>query len=79
MITFSGPKGVQTYQAIALRQGLKLYAACGIKPNRTWTPTNMLRAAGQITGKSYKRGEYLRAAEDLATWIDANGTTGGDQ
>ena len=75
-VTFRGPAGVQTFRAMALRQGLKLYAACGIKPNRAWTPSNMLRAAGSITGKQYKRGQYMLAADDLTTWIEANGTTG---
>jgi hypothetical protein len=46
-----------------------MYAQHRIKPNSAWTPTNMLRTAGGITGKVYKRGEYYLAAQDLAAWI----------
>lgn len=73
---FTGPAGVATYRAIAIKHGLKMYLACGIKPNRMWTPTNMLRTAGQITGKVYKRGQYALAIADLEAWIVANGTSG---
>jgi hypothetical protein len=78
MLTFSGPKGVATYRAITLKHGLKLYAKHGIKPNSAWTPTAMLRTAGQITGKTYKRGQYEQAIADLEAWINANGTSGGE-
>jgi hypothetical protein len=75
-ITFSGSAGVATYRAIALKHGLKLYAAHGIKPNRHWTPTAMLRTAGELTGKIYKRGQYREAIADLTAWINVNGTIG---
>ena len=75
-IIFTGPGGVATYRAIALKHGLYLYATCRIKPNRAWTPTAMLRAAGQITGKTYKRGHYHEAIADLTAWINANGSLG---
>jgi len=76
MITFTGKDGVATYRAITIKHGLKFYAKTGVKPNRGWTPTAMLRAAGEITGNTYKRGEYDRASADLQAWIDANGTVG---
>ena len=69
--TFAGPDGVALYRAIALRSGLAMYAKCGLKPNRAWTPTAMLQAAGGITGKIYKRGQYQIAADDLTVWIEA--------
>jgi hypothetical protein len=75
-ITFRGPGGVATYRAIALKHGLKLYADCGIQPNRAWTPMAMLATAGQITGKTYKRGQYAQAIADLTAWINVNGTLG---
>jgi len=59
MTTFVGQAGVSTYQAIALKHGLKMYAACGMQPNRMWTPTAMLKTAGAITGQKFKRGQYL--------------------
>ena len=76
MTTFVGQAGVSTFQAISLKHGLKLYAATGMKPNRMWTPTAMLRTAGQITGKTFKRGQYAEAVAALTDWIDENGTSG---
>lgn len=76
MITFTGPAGVATYQAIALKHGLALYAKAGIKPNRAWTPTAMLRLASHITGQAFKRGQYQQAIDALEAWIQVNGTTG---
>jgi hypothetical protein len=73
---FSGPAGVATYRAIALKHGLKLYAKTGMRPNRAWTPTAMLRAASEITGLNYRRGQYETAAADLDGWIAVNGTRG---
>jgi hypothetical protein len=72
-IVFEGPAGVATYRAIVLKHALTLYAKHGIKPNRAYTPTAMLQAAGQITGKVYRRGQYELAAADLESWITANG------
>jgi hypothetical protein len=78
-MTFSGPKGVATYRAIVIKAGLKMYMLHRIKPNSAYTPTAMLRVAGEITGKHYKRREYERAINDLQVWIDANGTAGDEQ
>ena len=55
------------YQALVIRQVLKLYSKTGLKPNRDWTPTAMLNAAARITGNSYKRGQYQQAINDLDT------------
>ena len=79
MTMFVGKSGVDTYRAIALRSGLSLYAKTKMKPNRAWTPSNMLRAASEITGMHYRRGDYLRAVTDLSIWIERNGTTGVEQ
>ena len=68
--TFAGPDAVACYQAIVIASGLRLYAKTGMKPNRQWTPTNMLKAASRITGKPYKRGDHLKAADDLSLWAD---------
>jgi hypothetical protein len=58
-----------TYQALAIRAGLKLYAKTGMKPNSAWTPGNMLRTAGRITGKTYSQRQYEQAAADLLEWV----------
>jgi hypothetical protein len=75
-VVFSGPAGVATYQALAIKHALKLYAKTGMKVNRNYTPTNMLRTAGNITGKTYKRGQFQQAIDDLEAWLKANGTNG---
>lgn len=67
--TFAGADAVAIYRAVALRSGIAMYARTGMKPNRMWTPTAMLKAAGEITGKSYKRGQYQQAFDDLEAWI----------
>jgi len=73
-MVFEGSNGVATYRAVAIKHGLKLYAATGMKPNRAWTPTAMLATAGQITGKAYKRGQFQQAIADLDAWLQINGT-----
>lgn len=71
--TFSGPDAVRLYRAVMLRSAINLHDRTGMLPNRMFTPTNMLIAAGQITGKAYKRGKVGRAAAmaDLTAWINA--------
>lgn len=62
--------GMDVFRARVVASGLRLYAKTGMKPNREYTPTNMLRAASAMTGEKYKRGEYLRAADDLTRLAD---------
>lgn len=61
---------VNIYVLATLASGLRLYAKTGMKPNRNWTPTNMLKAASQHTGKTYKRGQYEQAATDLSALVE---------
>ena len=74
MITVTGP-GIVVYRAIVLKHGLKLYVKTGIKPNTSWTISNMLKATSSITGIKYKRSQALEAIADLEYWIKANGVT----
>lgn len=67
----------EIFRAIAIKQGLSLYARTGLKPNRAWTPTNMLRTAGHITGHVYKRGQYELAISDLQYWLDCKRESAG--
>jgi len=55
----------QVYRALAIKNALLFYAKTGRKVNTAYTPTNMLAAASQITGVTYKRGQYLEAARDI--------------
>lgn len=66
--SFVGADAVSVFRALSIASGLRFYAKTGMKINRAYTPSNMLRAATEITGKKYKRGEYERAAADLTAW-----------
>lgn len=57
-------------QAIFLRFHVKLMAS-GLN-SRQITRTEALKLAGQVTGKTYKRGQHAIAASDLDAWIAAN-------
>ena len=72
MTTVITGEGIRIYQALAIAKGLQLYVSLGVRPNRAWTPTAMLRTAGRITGHTYKRREYRRAIEHLELWIELN-------
>lgn len=77
MATFTGI-GVQVYRAAAIASGLRLYAKSGMKPNRAWTPTAMLRAASEITGQKFKPRDYLGAADALSAWAQATAAANPD-
>lgn len=57
------------YQALVLKHALRLYARTGIKVNTAYTPKNMLLTAGRITGQTFKRGQYLQAADALDMFL----------
>jgi hypothetical protein len=61
---------VSRYRAVVIKHALILYAETGRKANRMYTPTNMLNAATSITGKTYKRGQYVQAAADIQSVLD---------
>lgn len=68
--SFVGRDATSLYAAMTLASGLRLYAKSGIKLSRMHTPGNMLAAATRVTGKQYKRSQYLSAAADLDQWIN---------
>lgn len=70
MTTFTGPAEVQIYRAITVKHGLKLYKNTGIKPNRAYTPTAMMRVAKEITGAKLKARDYEGAIKALDEWIE---------
>lgn len=72
-VVFSGAAGVATYQAVALKSALRLYAKTGMKANRAYTPKNMMALAAQITGKKFKARDYDGAISSLEEWLAANG------
>ena len=54
-----------SFQCLAIASALELYAKTGIKVNRAYTPTAMLATASHLTGKKFKRGQYVEAAAAL--------------
>lgn len=72
-MVFSGQAGVATYQAVAIKSGLRLYSKTGMKPNRAWSPSAMMKTAASITGKKFKSRDYAGAIEALEEWLTANG------
>jgi hypothetical protein len=66
--TYTGAH-ITMFQAMVLRTGLKMYARTKTQPNALFTPANMLDAASRITGRKYRRGQYMEAANDLSVFI----------
>jgi hypothetical protein len=74
--SFVGRPAVEVFRAKAIASACDLYAKTGMQVNRAYTPTNMLKAAASITGKTYKRGQHKQAAADLREWANEQiGTT----
>lgn len=70
--SYIGPDAVEVFRAKAIKAGITMWAKTGMRPNRHWTPTAMIQAAGRITGKTYrvnKKSAELIAA-DLEIWIN---------
>lgn len=68
--SFVGKEAVDVYAMIVIASGLRLYAKTGMKPNRAYTPSAMMRAAQQHTGKKFKARAYLEAADALQARAD---------
>jgi hypothetical protein len=66
--TFTGPDQVGRYRAIVMAQALSLYAKTGMKANRAYTPSAMIAAAREITGKHFRARAYEEAAQALRDW-----------
>lgn len=68
--SFVGHDAVKVFQAAAMRSALGLLKL-GIKPNRAYTLTNVLRTAAGITGETYKgKKDIERARTDLAAFVE---------
>lgn len=67
--SFSG-SDVNILRAITIAAALDLYAKTGMKANRAYTPSAMLRATEEITGIKFPRGHYGEAAAALRHWAD---------
>ena len=69
---FCGPDAVRLQQAITLRSAIKMYVMSSgqIIPTRGMGITKMLKLAGGVTGKTYKRSQTAEAQQDLHIWIE---------
>jgi hypothetical protein len=65
-----GADATNLYRAVMLGQALRMYAKTKMLATRNATPSVMLRMAAEYSGKTYKRGQYVQAADDLQIWID---------
>lgn len=68
--SIQGPDGMAYYRALTLASSLKLFIKTGIIPTRGVTGPVMLRIATEITSKTYKRGQYQQAHDDVKLWAD---------
>lgn len=57
------------YQAVVIKNALKFYMTTKRQVNSAYTPTAMLRTAGNIVGRSFKPREYRAAVEALEEWL----------
>ena len=58
------------FAMLTLASALKMYAETKMKASRFHTPTAMLKRASEYTGLTYKRGQFLKAAQDLTDDAD---------
>lgn len=71
-VSFVGKDAVALFRAKAIAGALKLYAKTGMKANRAYTPSAMLAAAKEITGKDYRgKTKYMDAYEGIMEWARA--------
>jgi uncharacterized protein with FMN-binding domain len=57
------------FQSVVIAKALRIYAKHKRQVNRAYTPTAMLRTASSITGKKFRRGQYIAAAEALEAHV----------
>ena len=60
----------QHFSALAIASAIDLYVRTGLRANTSYSPTNMLRAAKQITGKEFKRNQLADAAIALRAYVE---------
>lgn len=70
MTTFTGDQ-VSVFAMITLKSALSLYAKTGMKANRAYTPTAMMRTVSRMTGRTFKARDYARAIVALEEAIEA--------
>lgn len=56
------------FQAMVLASALELYAKTGVKVNRAYAPTKMMKTAERLLGYKFPARAYQRAADKLREW-----------
>jgi hypothetical protein len=74
-MVFAGPAGVAAFRAAQIKNMLRQYALTG-EARPGVTSGGLLKAAAEITGQKFKRGEYLKAADAIDAWLAVNSATG---
>lgn len=72
--SFTGEGAVNVFAMAVIASGLRMYAKTGMRPNRAYTPTNMMRAARGHLGDAAKgigAREYLKMADKLTEKVQA--------
>jgi hypothetical protein len=64
-VAINTPEEISRFRALCLAQGLEMYAKFKMVPTRKASPTFMLAEAAKITGRTFKRGAYVEAAQAL--------------
>jgi hypothetical protein len=77
-MSFDGAAGVSIYRATVIASALRTYAKTGLRMNRAYTPSAMMKAAADITGRKFKARDYLGAADALKAWADATNAANPD-
>jgi len=67
MTGFGGPQNMDLARAVTCAVSLPLYQK-GIRI-RGYSGSDMLKIAGEYTGKTYKRGQYAQAKADLDSFL----------
>lgn len=69
-IIAEGKDAVNVFACLAVAQGLRFYAKTGMKINSAYSPSTMLKFVERTTGRKFKRGQYVEAAECLKEYAD---------
>lgn len=73
-IIIDTPAAFDRFRAIVIKSALSIHIRTNgqMRANRAYTPTRVLAAAGEITGKKYKRGQQQAAHDDIAALLEAS-------
>ncbi len=67
------------FRAIVIKNALLAYSRSGMKVNRAYTPTAMIDAARQITGKKLAARDYIGASLAIGQWLESKRKAGNNE